>query len=223
MGRIYVLLLACFFDFGALNAQSTMPPQLYTQSIEQQHFDSLKQQYSKHKILPPGFELQALIALSYYPELTNAHIKFRVKKAKLPYASRPRLGSLLIPFAHKKYQIIISNQSNALRAPTLLKNLEFNAQIGALGHELAHTAHYRQSHKWKILGESIWYLSTHFKERFEKMTDRIAMEHGLCPQIYTWNKAVYPVKLKDGERAKIYYTPEEILDICEGHNRFPHK
>lgn len=175
--------------------------------------DSLIVLYGRHKILPAGYERQALTALSFYPELRDAHIRFVVKKARYPYASRPRLGTLLLPFVRKKYNIVISRKSTELREPTLLKNLPFEAQIGALGHELAHAAHYAQTPKWKILLESLRYTSDQYKEKYEKATDRSAIEHGLGAEIYNWNQRVYPVKLKDGKRGKIYYSPDEIRAI----------
>lgn len=175
--------------------------------------DSLNQLYGKNKHLPEGYELQALTALSYYPELREAQIRFVLKSAELPYASRPVLGTLLSPFVRKKYKIIISSQSTALRESTLLKHLGFDAQVGALGHELAHTSYYSRSGKWKIIRDGWKYRKRAYKEQFEKMTDRIAIQHGLGACIYAWSKAVYPVKKADGDRGTIYYTPEEILQI----------
>jgi len=82
------------------------------------------------------------------------------------------LGSLINPFGNKKYLIIISSKSTALREPTLLKNLNFNAQIGALGHELAHTAYFHQHKKRTILRDGVKYgISIRYKEKFEKMTE----------------------------------------------------
>ncbi len=176
--------------------------------------DSLRLLYGNNKHLPAAFELQALAALSHYPELRNASIQFVVKKSKLPYASRPRLMSLLIPFARKKYRIVISRRSTAVREPTLLKNLGFQEQTGALGHELAHVAYYNRTRKGRIMAEGLKYHRAGFKEQFEKMTDRIAIEHGLCAELLAWNKAVYPVKLRDGNRATIYYSPEEMRTLC---------
>jgi|GEM_PF-2343636 len=41
----------------------------------------------------------------------------------------------------------------------------------------------------------------------------MAIQHGLGSQILVWNKSVYPVKIRDGKRATIYYTPAEIKEI----------
>ena len=201
-----LLLFACtFLQMSVGTAQNTQNQKAAT--------DSLKLLYGKNKHLPEGYELQALTALSYYPELQETPIRFIIKNTKLPYASHPALGALLTPFARKKYKIIISSRSTLLRESTLLKHLEFDAQVGALGHELAHTAYYSRSVKWKIIRDGWKYRKSAFKAQFERMTDRIAIAHGLGAQIYAWSKAVYPVKRIDGDRGKIYYSPEEILEI----------
>jgi hypothetical protein len=199
-----------------LLAAQTSAKMMYVQEEEQLRFDSLKTLYGRHKKLPAGYELPALVALSYYPELQHKHIKFVIKKHDLPYSSRPRLWSLLVPFVPLRYVIIISTDAGVVREPTLLHHLPFNAQIGALGHELAHTSYYARTRKWQVLKDGLHYSDPVFKEKFEKMTDRIAIQHGLGPQLYAWCGLVYPVKLKDGIRAKIYYSPEEILQIWQG-------
>ena len=209
------LLLVLLFETWAalLGAQVELPAEADLRA----QYDTLLSRWGTHKQLPAGLELQALVALSYYPELRDAYIRFEYKKATLPYASKPRFVSLLHPFGKRCYRIIISTQSTALREPTLMKNLPFQAQIGALGHELAHTAYYSKTGSWKLLSDGLRYSSDRFKEKFEKMTDDIAIEHGLDWYIYTWNAAIYSVKKRDGKRANIYYTPEQILE------RIPHR
>lgn len=186
---------------------------LYDQTTEHMRLDTLRAQWGGHKQLLPAYELPALIALSHYPELSNAHIRFREKKAKLPYASRPTLGSLLWPFGHRKYRVIISTRSTRLREPTLMHHLGFNAQIGALGHELAHIAHYEGTRRGAILWEGLRYHNLRFRERYEKQTDRIAIAHCLGLPLYEWNTFIWPVKSQDGARGRVYYAPEAIFDI----------
>jgi hypothetical protein len=202
----YFTFLFLFFS-GILHAQTTATS------------DSLRALYGHHKRLPTGYELPALTALSYYPELRHAHIRFVVKKADLPYASRPAYWSLITPFVRKRYVVTISDQSSALREPTLLKNLSLTSQIGALGHELGHTSWYLKTGKLKIIRAGLHYSDEKFKEKFEKMTDCIAIHHGLGSYILEWNQAVYSTKLKDGNRSKIYYSPAEIAEILLN----PHK
>jgi hypothetical protein len=172
--------------------------------------------YGRHKRLPQGFERPALIALSHYPELRDTWISFRLGPGKLPYSSRPRLlRSCLFPFQKRRYLIRISTQSTQVRKPTLLGNLSFEGQIGALGHELAHTSYYQTKRFGGLLLDGLRYLRFRHKERFEKMTDEIALQHGLGPYLLQWCREVYPVKLKDGNRWKLYHAPEALERLME--------
>lgn len=164
---------------------------------------------------PVAFETSARKALAHYPELRDAHLVFIVRPQKLPYSSRPRLGSLLLPFGPKKHRVFISSRSTPLREPTLLAHLSPTEQVGALGHELAHAAWYERTPKWKILLTGLRYYFPKHRERFEKMTDRMAVEHGLGAELLAWNRAVWPTKQRDGRRARYYYAPDELAKIVE--------
>src|SRR5438874_1949499 len=48
----------------------------------------LKEEFGKHKTIPPSIEKPVLIALSYYPELKNTSILFRIKKRHTPLQTR---------------------------------------------------------------------------------------------------------------------------------------
>lgn len=186
---------------------------LYDQATENNRLDTLRALWGGHKQLLRDYELATLVALSHYPELKNARIRFREKKAKLPYASRPTLGSLFWPFGHKRYWVTISTRSTRLREPTLMRHLGFNAQIGALGHELAHIAHYEHTRRLAILWEGLRYHNLRFRERYEKQTDRIAIAHCLGLPLYEWNTLVWPIKSQDGARGRVYYGPDAIFDM----------
>ena len=73
----------------------------------------------------------------------------------------------------------------------LLKNLSLNAQIGVLGHELAHVADMKSFSFWRVVGHGIRYtLSKPYGDRFEFGTDRIAIEHGFGLPLYCWSAEV---------------------------------
>jgi hypothetical protein len=192
---------------------------LYVEAEEALRVDSLRAMYGQHKRLPKDCELQALLALSHYPELRGERIRFRTKRAKLPYSARPAPISLL-PFARRRYVLTISTASTDVRMPTLLQNLTFHSQIGALGHELAHIAWYVGRKKREVLGEGIRYVvSKKYKAAYERQTDRIALGHGLGPYLHRWCMDVYPTKLRDGNRWKTYYSPAEIWELMGADRR----
>ena len=67
----------------------------------------------------------------------------------------------------------------------------------------------------EMMADGIRDWSLGYKKKLEILNDEIALRHGLGNQILEWNKAVYPVKLRDGKRAKIYYNPQEITEILK--------
>src|SRR5687767_11983064 len=86
----------------------------------------LLKKWGKYKNLLKGFEVQTLIALSYYPELENVPITFEVKEAVFPLSSRPRPISLILPGITRRYKITISNKSLKEYDLILLNKLPFN-------------------------------------------------------------------------------------------------
>lgn len=165
----------------------------YPEAITDAYFQELKATFGKHKQLPKGYEKQALVALSYYPELKNTRIVFKVrKKGGAPFVSRPTTWSLLFrKRAKRKYRILISQKTKAILAPILMKNLPFNAQIGVLGHELAHTSFYLEKKFGAMVKIAIGTFSARYLDEFEHQTDQIAIEHGLGFQLLSWSKQTH--------------------------------
>lgn len=182
----------------------------------------LKNEFGTNKIIPKEYEPQILIALSYFPELKNSAIEFRIKKTKTPLASRPKIVGLLQGASSRKYIITISEQSNALLEPILLKNLAFNAQIGVLGHELSHVSDYCTKGFRKLSNLLlIEIFSKKQVDQFEGRTDLICIQHGLGYQLLDWSKSVRQKLKKEYWRGannsesraskERYLNPETIL------------
>src|SRR3954454_9073794 len=55
---------------------------------------NLMKKYGHNKELIPQFVLQTLIALSYYPELVNTHIRFIYKPAHATLETKPDAQSI---------------------------------------------------------------------------------------------------------------------------------
>lgn len=133
---------------------------------------------------------QVLTALSFYPELRNVRIKFRVRKRKTPLTSRPRILSVFRKKKNRNYVITISNATTDRLTPILLSNLPYNAQIGVLGHELAHISHYNTQNTFQLIGLSLGMLRSTYVDEFEWNTDKSTIEHGLGYQLYDWSSYV---------------------------------
>lgn len=201
-------------DFRAEDPVTTYIAGDYVQSI-----DSLISELGYRKELPEEFELQTLLALRHYPELRNTHIKFIVKKAFIPLASRPATFSLLRKRKHRIYRVIISDQSLPQMESVLLKNLPFNAQVAIIGHELAHTVEYETFNSYQISAVGLLYFLGSFRASMEKGTDMRTIEHGLGWQLLEYAEHVRKVSGSDHNQTdfmdKYYMNPQEIRRVID--------
>lgn len=155
--------------------------------------DSLQllNEYGLHKKFIPQFTLQTLIALSYFPELRHIHIRFKYKTAHSPLATRPTFPGLLFKKSKRRFTITISDHTVDKLEPILLKQMDFNAQIGVIGHELSHVADFTRRNILSLAGSGIGHIfSSHYIDRFEFRTDSICIAHGLGYQLLAWSTFV---------------------------------
>lgn len=129
--------------------------QLFSQSIltklpSEVNSDSLIELYGKNKHFIPQFQLQSLIALSFYPELKNTKISFMLADKESVAKTTVTFFSLLN--TTNKHFIIYIN-SNKRRTGMLLLDTPFDAQVGAIGHELAHVSNFNK----KNLPGMVWW------------------------------------------------------------------
>jgi len=152
-----------------------------------EQFAILKEVAGKYKKIPPLYEKQILIALSYFPELVNIHIDFRFKHTNTSFSTRPSLVSVFKRSSQRKYIITISDSSKAILVPLQLKNLSFNAQIGVMGHELSHAADFTNKTSFGLLRVAFGNLSNKFLDKLEFKTDSLCIAHGLGYQLLAWS------------------------------------
>lgn len=226
-------ILTCFFLlplFGAidnLGAQDGLTPRgatrEYVESEQKTNYDALLAEFGNNKLLPEGFELQALLALRHYPELRDTKINFIVRDVSIPLSSRPHWSSMLRSAKNRTYQIIIDNELEGAREALLLKNQPFNAQVGIIGHELAHTVYYLNRSFFGIVGNALCQF-TDCRIRFERATDRRLIDYGLGWQRF--DHATFVRGRISQDRASAftaeggggaYMSPAEIMQIMEDH------
>jgi len=161
--------------------------------ITDAYYQKLVDTFGKYKKLPKGYEKQALIALSHYPELKETRIVFKIRKrGGAPFAARPTGWSLLFRKpAKRKYRILISQKTKPVLSPILMKHLSFNAQIGVMGHELAHTSFYLQQKFGAMIKIAVSTFSARYLDKFEYETDQIAIAHGLGFQLLSWSEQTH--------------------------------
>lgn len=173
--------------------------------------DSLKLLYGQNKKIPDSIALQVLIALAHYPELRDEHIKIKFNQGKIAHTSKPIWYTLMLPFIKKRYVVTISRKVKEGVENTMFSRLNYNAQIGVLGHEFAHTLYYKYKGKWSLIRLAFQYSNTDFKKQMENDTDRSAIEHKLGYQLLEWSRAVHETHIEDG-RGELYLDERQIKD-----------
>jgi len=191
----------------------------YTESDWSGKLDSLCSIYGSNKTIPEEIELQALLALSHYPELKDIPIEFILKEAIIPLASRPKPKTIFGKKDKRLYKVVISTGGMDQMEEILLHNLPFNAQVGIIGHELAHVSDYIGMSYSEIMSFACAYLYPHFREGIEKHTDASTIEHGLGWQLLDYAEYVrsVPSAIEKGTdwMDKYYLNPENIRKVME--------
>lgn len=187
------------------------PIKNYASDYSQAQIDSLKNIYAQNKELPSGFELQALLALSYYPEFINLSIKFVNKDIKTTMACQPDIKQML-KTGKRTYIIFIDTDKNGEGIE--LAEVPFNAQVGVIGHELAHIIDYENKNTLQLIGTGFGYLFGSYKHHLEHKVDSITIKKGLGWQLRDWadfamNQSSASQQYKAFKK-EIYMNPEEI-------------
>lgn len=221
-----VLGLLVFFLCSGIEAADMPAVRKYDEVRAQSRYDELLAKYGDNKELPAGFELQTLLALSHYPKLKPINIRFVVDDVGIPLSSRPLWSTLLRSARNRTYLVVIDNYLEGPRSVLLLKNQPFNAQIGIIGHELAHTIYYLDRSFFQIVADALCQLSD-CRINFERNTDRRLIQHGLGWQRYdhaqfvrrrftTLNQTVINSQNDGGA----YMSPAELLKIIEKNENY---
>lgn len=152
-------------------------------------FLQLKQAYGRHKKIPARYEKEILLTLSYFPDLKNTHIRFKLRKNGLGLSSRPAWGSVIIPRKWRHYIVNIGDDAAATGkwAGLVFGKANANAQVGVLGHELTHIMNFNRAGAWKMLRFGWGHLSKRYMDRFEYNTDSLCILQGLGYQLLAWH------------------------------------
>ncbi len=211
----YISIFILFISYSLFAQQNKIVKDIRKTAFENQ-IDSLRAIYANNKTLPNQYELQCLIALSFYPELANTTINFKQKHIQTTMASRPPFRVLFQADKNRSYNICINNSKKLNGA--LLTNISFNEQIGVIGHELAHVVDYTHKNKWQLLTTALRYIFVpKYKRNLEAQTDITTINHGLGWQIYDFvdylmNKSTVSRKYKK-HKEKFYLSSKQILEI----------
>lgn len=177
--KILIIRMICFiipllFSFSVTKGQNIIY-KVFEKSEWNQFYDTLYLNYSSNKKFVKDFELQSLIALSYYPELKDVPITFRYLDIKTTMEVRPEYFSALKSY-NRKYIIFID--TNAHKESVLLKDVSFNAQIGVIGHELAHIIDYEHRSVTSLLLLAFKYMVLNKQAKYERSIDEVTIKRG---------------------------------------------
>lgn len=220
--KINILLILILWTIGsyATHSDTLIPEVLYRKDFIH-NIDSLREEYGANKTFLPRLELQALIALSHYPKLKETHITFRQHKLKTTMAARPRVWSAIRKKGKRKYVISLDDFDAAVP----FDSASFNAQIGIIGHELAHIAYYEKQKAWILMGLPFKYMNKKYRTTFEHDTDKRAIKHGLGWQLFAWKKhSEYFAKKTPNYytyKKEVYLSSETVLQLTK--NYFTHE
>jgi len=207
--RTFILLLLLFF--AGNNFAQQQAPRLLSDLIMSQQIDTLRSQFNYNKFFYEKYELQTLVALSFYPELKNTKISFRRRKLKTTMVARPKGMNVFRGKGKRHYIIYINDFPTAKISPD---SVSFNAQIGVIGHELAHLVEYENISSLKMLHVGLSYFNKKFRAKFERATDLRTINHGLIWQcydfaLYVHNNSIAPIEYINYKK-NFYMSPKEI-------------
>lgn len=140
--------------------------------------------YGSYFNLFPQVRSDIISALSFYPELVNARIKFSYKPIRQTMNSRPSPSNIFRKKANRRYSIIVNNNKGKIKGLPF-ERLSFNIKTGWLGHELAHICDYEKMNTWQTFCFALKYVFLKkYVSKVERYTDLVTIQHGLAFPLY---------------------------------------
>lgn len=182
----------------------------------QSNLEKLIRKFGFNKKVPKEALSNFYTAIGYYPELKDVNIKVRYGSIKTTMQCRPRWDFIFHRKVNRSYVIYIGNKIKNCNG-ILYRDLPLNAQIGVMGHELAHIIDYQSMNNLRLVQFGIDYLNSKKKRKIENRVDLIAIHRGLGHQINDFSKYVFEesgasfnyIKYK----TKFYFRPSQIKEF----------
>jgi hypothetical protein len=197
------------------------PIQIFHSDSFNIHRAQLHDEDYEHQALAASYQEQAQIAMSYYPDLKGIDIEFVRKDIKTTMAARPAMDFIFRKKENRKYKIFIDTSVKNEKG-LLLSDVPFNAQVGIIGHELAHVVDYEEKTAMGVVFTGIGYLFHPYRKKLERKVDEIAIVRGLGHQVvgfssYVLHESNVSEKYKKYKR-KIYYKPGQLNSLMSGYS-----
>jgi hypothetical protein len=212
MKRVFIVLLCC----AAFHVLATDPVKFYPSDSIGQYVDSLQIKMGTNKSYPHELEDALFVALSYYSEFDSTKIRVVRRNIKTTMQCQPTLLSVFRKPANRVYTIVVDNEKWQ-KDGIVFEELPFNAQVGVMGHELAHIVDYNKRSSMGLIKFGLNYLSPKKKRKIENSIDMITIERGLGYQlddfaIYVFEESHASDEYKAYKR-KFYFQPFQIRNI----------
>ncbi|HPF52208.1 MAG TPA: hypothetical protein PK335_11570 [Draconibacterium sp.] len=205
------------FNLGVNFYESGVQPvKKITKEFIQSNLEKLTRIFGINKKVPKEVLSNFYTAIGYYPELKKVNIKVRYGNIKTTMQCRPRWDFLFHKKQNRSYVMYIGNKiknDNGI----LYRDLPLNAQVGVIGHELAHIIDYQRMNNMQLCGFGFDYLTSKKKREIENRIDLIAIHRGLGYQIKDFSKYVFEESGASFEylkyKMKFYFKPQQIREI----------
>ncbi len=182
-----MLKVASIFSLSFFVVYATAQTNQQNLSPSGYNVDSLKDIYGQNKRFLKEYELQTLIALSYYPELADENIRFTYGSINSTAQTTVTVGSIFKRL-DKHYIIIINNDIK--KTGMLLSDAPFDGQVALIAHELAHVIDFKDRGFFEMLWWGISYLIVKPRMKIEIEADIITIHHGLGWPLLSWTDFV---------------------------------
>jgi hypothetical protein len=136
-----------------------------TASISNEQILVLRKEFGKNKRYDPAYEKLVLPALSYFPQLKNYRITFKVRNHGVPLSTRPSFGSIFRHARKREYMIFISTDTSTEWKDIQMNRVPLMAQFGIIGHEISHIIEFKEKTGLGLIGLGISHISTSLHEQ----------------------------------------------------------
>lgn len=174
--------------------------------------------FSQNKIIPKNLRDVVLKALSFYPEMKEMKIEFRISNniRKSVMQAQPRFTSMYGRRKWRSYMIKISQCFELKGKKIPIADLPEDVLVGWIGHELGHIMDYMRRNTWSMILFGIgYYTSKSFIVSAERAADTYAVNQGLGDYIlktkdFILHQAGMPEPYIQ-RITRLYLPPEEIM------------
>jgi len=162
-----------------------------------------------------------LLVFAYYPELLDKNIDIIEKPLKSSLQVRPSAWSMFGKNDNRQYKIYIDTAK--FNMVDIQADERFNAQAGAMGHELAHIIDYESKSNLSIIWMGLKYvLSPNYRKGVERNTDAHTASRGLGYQLLLFRRYIkespnIPRRYKEMKKQFYLSQKELIKELAEVH------